>query len=184
MPQYIMSLTAQDRSGIVAAVSQALLGFQGNIEAASQTVHRGYFAMMVLCDLPPEVTPDQLLDAIHAQAGADLHVYLTDYQPPASDPTEAHTFIVTAVGPDKPGILHTLTTYLGSRQINIDDLYCFVDQGSFVVICEVSIPATVDVFMLQADLESIGRTGGFTANVQHENIFVATNELPLTRKTK
>ena len=184
MPQYIMSITAKDRSGIVAAVSTAILGLDGNIEAASQTVHRGYFAMMVLCSLPDTVPADQLTAAIHSQAGTDLHVYLADYDPPQAQATDAQTFIVTAVGPDKPGILHALTSHLASRNVNVDDLYCFVDEGNFIIICEASIPAAVDVFMLQADLESIGRTGGFTANVQHENIFVATNELPLTRKAR
>lgn len=184
MSRYIMSATARDRSGIVANVSQAILDLHGNMEAASQTVHRGYFAMMVLCDLPDDLTADDLAAAVHTTAGADLHVYVTDYLPPDGKSDDTQTFIVTAVGPDKPGILNALAGYLGSRKINIDDLYCFIEEGNFVVMCEVSIPNRLDVFMLQADLESIGRAGGFTANIRHENIFVATNELPLSRKVR
>ena len=34
--------------------------------------------------------------------------------------------------------------------------------------------------MLQADLEQMGDELGFTVKIQHENVFVATNQLRLT----
>jgi hypothetical protein len=52
-----------------------------------------------------------------------------------------------------------------------------------VAICQVSVPAELDVGMLQADLEASGRDMHFTAHMQHENVFVATNELRFGRVT-
>jgi glycine cleavage system transcriptional repressor len=182
MPRYILTITARDRSGIVAGVSEVLYHNNGNIEAASQTVHQGYFTMILLCELTGDGSPENLIDTIQQTVGSDLHVYVTEYIPPEPTPDRTmHTFFVTSIGPDKPGILHALTTQLASRAINIDDLYCCVKEGDFVVICQVSVPAEMDIFMLQTDLEAVGRTRGFQVTVQHENIFVATNELRLAR---
>lgn len=183
MTRYIISITAQDRSGIVAAVSRALFDLSGNIEAASQTVHQGYFAMIMLCAFEQASQPDEISRKINAQADTDLHVYVTQYQLPVTQEqtSETETFIVTTVGADKPGILQAVSEYLGAQQINIDDLYCCVQAGEFVLICEVSVPQGQDVEWLQAGLEEVGRQRGFTTHMQHENIFVATNELRFKR---
>jgi glycine cleavage system transcriptional repressor len=182
MIQYIISITAQDRPGIVAGVSEAVLALKGNIEAASQTVHQGYFAMILLCTFSEGVTKEDVISWINAQAGSDLHVFAILYQEPPRQPdSPIQHFIVTARGPDKPGILHALSSYLASKNINIDDLYACVEGGDFVVICQVSVPAALDVYMLQTDLEAAGESLGLSLNMQHENIFTATNELRFGR---
>ncbi|MBN1437659.1 MAG: hypothetical protein JW936_11355 [Sedimentisphaerales bacterium] len=180
MKQYIMSITAQDRAGIVAGVSRAVVELQGNIEAASQTVHQGYFAMMLLCSFPKEVCKDGLREGICGQVGDDLHIYITEYEKGAvCVGAEGQPFIVTSIGPDRPGILQALADYLASKEINIDDLYAVVKDGDFVVICQVSVPGEVDIYMLQSDLEALGQSLGVVVQMQHEDIFVATNELAL-----
>ena len=176
MGKYILSITAQDRPGIVAGVSQALMELNGNTEAASQTVHQGYFAMIVLCSLPDDTSMKIITEQVQAHAGRDLHVYVTEYQAGAAPSQNIEqTFIATAIGPDKPGILHALTSYLASKKINIDDLYCCVKETNFVVICQIAVPENMDVSMLQMDLEAVGQERGFEAHLQHENIFNATN---------
>ena len=183
MVKYIMSVTAQDRAGIVAGISAAGLELNGNIIAASQTVHQGYFSMMILWDVPDEVTCDQLNQAVSDQLGPAVHVYVMPYQQPQPKPADQNQpFIVTCIGPDRPGILRELAHYLSSRQINIDDLYACVEHDEFIVICEVSIPVGLDVFMIQADLESVGRSLGVAIQMQHEDVFIATNELSLHRR--
>lgn len=180
---YIMSITARDRSGIVAGVTGALLELGGNVAAASQTVHQGFFAMMLLAEFAGELDSERLTRLIHERIGADLHVYITPHHPPATPQADTgQTFMVTSIGPDRPGILHRLTSYLAGRQINVDDLYCTVNAGNFIVICQVTVPASLDVYMLQADLEAVGQEGGSEVHMQHENIFVATNELRIKRK--
>ena len=177
MPRYIVSITACDRSGIIAGISQGIVDLGGNIHAASQTVHQGYFAMIILVQFEREITDTEIADRIVSSTGrSDLHVYAAPYRPPAPEPDESGSpFIVTSIGPDKPGILNTLSKYLANRGVNIDDLYCVVEEGNFVVICQVTIPAAVDVFTLQTDLEAVGRKGGFSVTMQHENIFEKTN---------
>lgn len=176
--RYIVAVTAQDRSGIVAGISEAVFELKGNIEAASQTVHRGYFSMIVLCTFGQTVEEEGVGASIRAKAGEDLHVYVTEQRPvAAAGEVEEQTFIVTAIGPDRPGILQALSGYLAAKRINIADLYCSVEKGDFVVVCEVTIPTGQDVAMLQMDLESVGQERGFTVAMQHENIFKATNQV-------
>ena len=182
MAKYIISITARDRAGIVAGISEALLEKKGNIEAASQTVHQGYFAMIILCSFRQEISKVQLAQCINVCCGNGMHVFVTDYEiPEGFVVSQGQLFIVTARGPDKPGILHALTSYLASKNINIDDLYARVEEGEFIVICQATIPSGMDVYMLQMDLESVGESMGLVVHMQHENVFVATNELRFGR---
>jgi glycine cleavage system transcriptional repressor len=178
LTQYILTITAQDRPGIVAAASETVMERGGNIEAASQTVHQGYFTMILLCQFAAPQSAETMAELIKQKAGEDMHVYFTAYQPVVSDVSgETQVFIVTLVGPDRPGILHNLTSYLASHRININDLYSCVTDGNFITICQVSVPASVDIRMVQADLEAAGGAWGYRAHLQHANIFAAINDL-------
>jgi predicted amino acid-binding ACT domain protein len=48
-----------------------------------------------------------------------------------------------------------------------------------VLTAQVVIPARCEVALLKADLDEMGREEGFNCRVQHENVFVATNQLRL-----
>jgi glycine cleavage system transcriptional repressor len=183
MTEYILSIAARDRSGIVAELSGALFELGGNILSASQTVTHNYFAMMILCAMDDAIGTEEIRNKLAHRVSAGINIYVTERQPALTAPGHTETFIITLIGPDKPGILHALTSYLASRQINIDDLHCQATEGEFVAICQVSVPAELDVGMLQADLEARGRDLRFTAHMQHENVFVATNELRFGRVT-
>ena len=50
-----------------------------------------------------------------------------------------------------------------------------------MLIGQVEVSENLDLSHLQADLEEMGRDKGYTVRLQHENIFVATNQLRLTR---
>jgi len=95
------------------------------------------------------------------------------------EPTDR--FVITAFGQDQPGIVRRFSQYLAGKDINIVDLYGDRTGEEFVLIGQVEIPARWDIRMLQADLEQMGEELGFTVKLQHENVFVATNQLRLTR---
>ncbi len=179
--EYIISIIACDRAGIVAGVSQAIFNMGGNMIAASQTVLQGYFAMIIKCQFESNIDISELKQHVNDNTEPGLHIYITPYvsQPERQEATGQH-FIVTALGPDRPGILSALSSYLGSKKINITDLYCYVDNGGeFVVICQVTVPDETDIVMIQADLDALGREIAVGIQMRQENIFVATNELRL-----
>jgi glycine cleavage system transcriptional repressor len=183
MVEYILSVAARDRSGIIAELSGALFELGGNILSATQTVLHDYFAMMILCEMDERVDPTDIRNKLDERIGSEFNLYVAKRRPATVEPGQTRTFIITLIGPDKPGVLHALTSYLASKQINIDDLRCQTAEGEFLVICQVSVPNALDVGALQADLEESGRKLKFKAHMQHENVFVATNELRFGRAT-
>lgn len=183
MVEYILSVAARDRSGIIAELSGALFELGGNILSATQTVLHDYFAMMILCALDETVDPEAIRNKLDERIGSEFNLYIAKRKPSVVESGQTMTFVITLIGPNKPGVLHALTSYLASKRVNIDDLRCQTTEGEFVVICQVSVPNEIDVSTLQADLEKSGHKLQFKAHMQHENVFVATNELRFGRAT-
>jgi glycine cleavage system transcriptional repressor len=182
---FVLNVVADDHPGIVAAVGGAVDALSGNIDACSQTVVKGYFTLIMVVSFPEAIAAGRLTDEVRGQNARDseLQVIAMPFNPgtpAAADPCER--FVITAFGGDKPGIIHLFTQYLAGKDINIVDLYGDRSGDDFVLISEVDIPARWDLGMLQADLEEMGREHGFTVRLQHEDIFVATNQLRLSRE--
>ena len=87
--------------------------------------------------------------------------------------------MISAFGEDQPGIVRRFSQYLAGKDINIVDLYGDRNGTQFVLIGQVEVPVRWDVRMMQTDLEQMGQELGFTVKLQHENVFVATNQLRL-----
>ncbi|MDR0327509.1 MAG: hypothetical protein LBI05_04350 [Planctomycetaceae bacterium] len=182
--QYVLSVMSDDHPGIVAGVSSVVDRLRGNILSCSQTVLDGYFTFIMVVDLPDNKEPDELAKEVRSapELGADHQVIARYYKPPQpvadSAPTE-DVFIITAFGKDRPGIVREFSRYLAGHDVNITDLYGKRKDEDFVLVGQLSIPPTVNLRSLQSDLEIAGQEYGFTVKVQHNNIFVATNQLRL-----
>lgn len=180
---YVLDVLSNDHPGIVAAVSNAVENLGGNIDACSQTVLAGYFTLIVIVSFPKEHGCDEITANIQEQDPSRGLQVLTrryvDSHPPA--PQKVERFVISAFGKDRPGIVKRFTQYLAGKDINIIDLYGDRHGEEFVMISEVEIPARWEIAMLQADLEQLGEEESFTVHLQHENVFVATNQLRLKR---
>jgi predicted amino acid-binding ACT domain protein len=181
---YALNVMSDDHPGIVAAVSNAVESFGGNIDGCSQTVLGGYFTVTMIVSLPTPVAPEQLADRVRRaeSTGTAYQVLVREAQPSAGfvpdEPSDR--FVVTAFGNDQPGIIRRFSQFMASKDINIVDLFGDRTGDEFVLIGQLDIPARWDIRMLQADLEQMGSEWGFTVKLQHENVFVATNQLRLT----
>ena len=179
-------MVSDDHPGIVAAVGNVVNELGGNIDSASQTVVRGYFTLLMIASLPDSPEPELLAQKVHEAhpGGSDLQVIVRRFEPTAYKPSPENTdaFVISCTGPDMPGVVLRFSQYLAGKDINIVDLYGERSGDNFVLISQVEIPGQRDISMLQADLEEIGNEMGFTVRLQHENIFLATNQLRLTRQ--
>jgi len=182
---YVLNVMADDRPGIVAAVSRAIVDAGGNIDACSQTVLNGYFTLIMIVSFPEALEREPLLEALTRPNGRDsgFQVQLRPYRREARgfDATDCGNFVVTCFGPDAPGVIYRFSALLAEKGINIVDLYGQLQGDQFVLISQVQIPRTWDLGMLQADLAQLGREQGYEVRLQHENIFIATNQLRLSR---
>jgi glycine cleavage system transcriptional repressor len=180
---YVLNVMSDDHPGIVAAVSNAVESFGGNIDACSQTVLGGYFTLIMIVSVPDRIDPEQLADRVREaeSTGSPYQVLvrpaLASSPLAPAEPTER--FVVSAFGADQPGIVRRFSQYLAGKDVNIVDLYGDRTGSDFVLISQVEVPTRWDVRMMQADLEQMGQELGFTVKLQHENIFVATNQLRL-----
>jgi glycine cleavage system transcriptional repressor len=174
---YVLNVLSEDHPGIVAAVSDVVGRFQGNIDAVSQTVLGGHFSLVMVVSFPRPLAAAELADAVQRSGGESFQVNARPLaaQPAASQPAER--FVLTAFGDDKPGIIARLSRYLSGKDVNIVDLQWNVQDGQFVMVSQLDVPARWDILLLVADLEDMGRQQGFTVRLQHENVFVATNQL-------
>jgi len=180
---YVLNVMSDDHPGIVAAVTGAVESLGGNIDACSQTVLRGYFTLIMIVSLPEAIDPQRLVDEVHAAgtSGSSYHVLVRLAMPEEGlvPKPDCDRFVITAFGKDQPGIVRSFSQYLAGKDINIVDLFGDRTGDEFVLIGQVEVPVHWDIHMLQADLEQMGHDLGFTVKLQHENIFVATNQLRL-----
>ena len=64
-------------------------------------------------------------------------------------------FIITAVGPDRPGMAHALARELFEAQCNLEDTTMTRLSGQFAMILAVAAPAELSIDALQARLEPL-----------------------------
>ncbi len=182
---YVINITAVDRPGIVAGVSSAIYKLSGNIDSCSQTVLDGYFTLIMTVSMDELIGVDELKQKILSEKGLEdcqAIVFPTRENDRRYRSAESNSFVITAFGRDCHGIVSQFTKYLGGKEINIIDLYAYItNDGEFVLICQVEVKPELDLKNIQLDLEALGEQVGFTVRIQHNNVFVATNQIRLDR---
>jgi predicted amino acid-binding ACT domain protein len=182
---YVLNVMSDDHPGIVAAVTNAVESLNGNIDACSQTVLGGYFTLIMIVSMGEATEPHAIAERVRVAGanGSEYQVLVRAAQRGGGFlKREAYDrFVISAFGQDQPGIVRRFSQYLAGKDINIVDLYGDRKGGEFVLLGQLEVPVHWDIRMLQADLEQMGQELGFTVKLQHEDVFVATNELRLTR---
>ncbi len=179
---FVLTVMSDDHPGIVAAVSNAVESLGGNIDSCSQTVLGGYFTLIMIVSVPDPIDPERLAQQVRGaeSRGEAYQVLVRPARATENSTTDsAERFVISAFGEDQPGIVRRFSQYLAGKDINIVDLYGDRNGTQFVLIGQVEVPVRWDVRMMQADLEQMGQELGFTVKLQHENVFVATNQMRL-----
>ncbi len=181
--RYIITVTARDRVGIIADVSEAVFDLGANIEALSQTVVWGWFTMTTCATFPSAVAADAICAAIEG-VGPYRAIVEPFGTPPEGPVIEGEPFIVTVIGVDHPGIVRRLTREFANHGINIFDVWNEVQEGQFIVIFGVTVPVGIELSTIRHDLERAGSDAGVEVAIQHQDIFTATNSLSIYSKPR
>jgi glycine cleavage system transcriptional repressor len=144
VPEFAVTAIGRDRPGIVAAISEALLELEGNIEDSQMSILRGHFAVMLIVKLPEAVGAGDLegrlqrvrqeleLEAIAVNRVDDLGVAVT-----------RPSHVITVYGADHPGIVHAVSAALAEGGANITGLETRLagapDSPLYVMIIEATI---------------------------------------------
>jgi glycine cleavage system transcriptional repressor len=180
-----VSVMGDDRPGIVAGVSKVLYENACNIEALSQTVIMGQFAMIVVVAPLKGSKAEALkkaLDELGREVSLEIQVRLLNPEERLGfDPGEAEPFVITVRGQDRPGLVYAITAILAEQGINITRLGAEVvpvdRQLEYIQIYEVDIPRHLDCALIQRALRDRGEEIGVTVDMQHRDIFRAINQI-------
>jgi ACT domain-containing protein len=89
-----------------------------------------------------------------------------------ADQTARTSVIVTALGPDRHGLLAAVATTIADCDANVDDVSQTVTGGMFTMIMFVSFSSgETTLAALQDALAATGERVGLQITVQHEDIF-------------
>jgi predicted amino acid-binding ACT domain protein len=160
--RYVITLTAANRVGILAAVSNALAELGGDLSHISQTVVEKFFTMIIAADFPEARTKDVILDHIRAVCGP-YNVEVTLKEPAQEqlpdDPEDGILpYFLTIHGQNQPGIIRLVSGRLAQDQIDIVNLEAIRrnENQEFLFSMEIAAPPQTNFEHLKSDLAALG----------------------------
>lgn len=181
--QYIMTLMAVDRVGILAALTNALDDLGGNLLELSQAVIRRFFTMIVAVEFPPERDPQVIVEHIRSICGpfgvevSFKDPELEDMPEPLTAAASADRYVLTIRGPDQKGALRQITRKIAQEGIDIIDLHAVVDEATqrFSAFMELLSPVGVDLMQVVHELQTASTSKQLHLTLQHRDILQATS---------
>lgn len=155
-----------DRPGIVADVTGALAGVEGNLEDSTMTLLRGQFAMVVLVRTPSTVGAVlAALAGLAADGSLAVDVRAVTEDPPPTPPMTGEGWVLHVNGADRPGIVAAVTGVLARHGVNIVDLGTRLAGELYVLTAEVVLPEEVDPALVRTQLEGVAMAIGVNARL-------------------
>ena len=182
MPKlYIMTVLAANRTGILAALANALDELGGNLRDVSQAVVHQFFAMIMAAEFPDDQSPEVIADHIGAVCRA-FGENVTVVDPTLAlamegniEPTHKERYVLTLAGRDRPGILRFLAHRLALDGIDLVDLQGRLQDSTqtFLSAMELAVPRGVDALQLCEELRHEFQSDGITVSLQHRRVIAA-----------
>lgn len=154
-----------DRPGIVAGVSEVIYKLGANIEDSSMTILKGQFAMILIVSMDDGLDESDFKNAFGMLSETlGLHITVDELegsQFPAHKAPSGTPYVISAIGTDKPGIVHGLAKLLSSKEINITDMNTKVIPGEdvpvYTMVIEITIPHGLRIDEVEEELSELGR---------------------------
>lgn len=172
----VISVMDCDRPGIVAEVTEGISALAGNLADLRESVLCGYFTMILVAGFPPEVTPEKVRDVLVKATSAEVSVktHEGDF---ARVVTGENTYVLSAVGRDRVGLVAQVSRFCCARKINILDLASHVEDDLYTMMLQLDFLGVDQVERFENELVSFGQKTGLNLVLQHNDIFKATNEI-------
>lgn len=142
-----------DRPGIVAAVTEVLLRYDGNIAESTMTMLGNQFAFLMVATIPDSANVDVFCKAFQpVEKDCQVSIFV---QPLTHDITDnnhrpdGNMFMFSIAGEDKMGITAHFTKLMAKYDVNIMDLNAKTIEGNggpaYVLMIEAILPKTIDL---------------------------------------
>jgi len=181
--QMIISVMSKDRPGIIADITGAIYQLEGDLADLNQSVLCGYLNMILIASFDPEVTPEDVMAKIsHIKTPVKFEVAIKVMDQPIDVcyfPLPSETYIMTARGKNKSGLVHSVSQFCYAHNINIRDLATTLRGDQYTMVLQLDLSQVDSLENVQEDLAEFSRTSGLTVMMQHNDIFQATHEVTL-----
>lgn len=169
--EYIITMTAPNRVGILSAVTKAMADLGADLREASQTVVRGYFTMIFSAEFPEtldrKLITDHLQDACRP-FGIDVHLKDPSEEKQGDQASESSKLLALRLGGDnQPGVLRELSSAIAMRRIDIAGMHAVRARkgAGFEMVMKIAVPVDFDVDRFLSELNQIGKPFNMTADV-------------------
>jgi len=184
LKKVFISVIGRDRPGILAALSRNLHEQDCNIENISQTILQSVFGALMIVSIPENLDEQSLkLKISNNLSDLDLDIFVKDFDSVIAAETvkDSHPFVITTLGPDKPGLVKAITGVFAKYDINVTNLKAAFKGGQDprdnVMIFEVEIPANTYLPEVRAELQQAAEKLDLDINIQHRKIFETMNRI-------
>lgn len=161
--EYIITMTAANRSGILSAVTRAMADLGADLRECSQTVVRGFFTMIFSAEFPESVDAGIIRDHLSDVCRPfGIEVGLKDpareaIQDPGGN-SSGCTFALRLGGTNRPGVLRKLSTVIGMRRADITGMHAVrtADGEGFEMVMKLAVPPDCSISDLIHELQVAG----------------------------
>lgn len=179
--QLIISVLSKDRPGIIADITGVIYELGGDLADLNQSVLAGYLTMILIASFEHSVTPDLLLRRI---AGISSPTRLDVVVREMEEPLEVtrlqapeKTYVVTAQGRNRSGLVHGISSFCYRQGINILDLATTRTEDRYTMILQLDLTAVASISEVRRELQEYADQHGLQVVMQHQDLFRVTNEI-------
>lgn len=186
MNKVLISVLGSDQPGIMAKVADIIHRRNGNIENLSQTLLDTVFGALLQVELAEDDNAEALQKALES-ACQDMglfirvHAWRETSSPWHSDKPEVQPYIVTAIGPDRQGLVAEIAGQLFNHGVNITHIQAIFKGGNNpmdnLMVFEVDVPRATVMNDLREALADIATRLDLEIGVQHRKIFDSVSNI-------
>ncbi len=182
--QFIISVMAKDRPGIVADVTNVISEMNGNLADLSQTTLCGYFTMILVASFPDGISQQKIRDALAGKGNPSnpdcrFEIGIKEARTLKREERASgeSTYILTAEGEDQVGLVAKVSSFCKKFGINILDLSTKLHEDRYTMILLLDMSSVKSMKEIRKALEKFSDNTGLLIELQHRDIFVSTNEI-------
>ena len=153
MTSLAITVVGHDRPGIIAQAAEVLSQCGMNLEDSSMTLLRGHFAMTLIC--AGEADAARIEAALQPMVNGLLDVTVREVPDEPDLAPLGSSYLLTVHGADRLGIVARLAGVIAEAGGNITDLSTRLSGTLYVLLAEVDLPRSADVYALQTRLVDV-----------------------------
>lgn len=186
MNKVLISVLGSDQPGIMAKVANVIKQRNGNIENLSQTLLDTVFGALLMVDLAEGDSAEKLQQALEQTCeGMSLFIRVHPWNEKTADwhqnKPEVQPYIVTAIGPDRQGLVAEMAGELFKHGVNITNIQAIFKGGKNpmdnLMVFEVDVPRATVMNDLRNELAEIANRLDLEISVQHRKIFESVSNI-------